>query len=215
MPRGRDYQRERLYRAEEEQPHPAEFHALPEVQAFVDKVTSSQTWFSLVSRTWRSSAPRHTHPFQRGAKAQVEVLDGRGRRRAGAIGRWAITMPVWSRSRLVILHELAHVANPPGCASHGREFASMMLTLVARFIGRESYLALRAGYRKHGVRFVGRDADHFARVRQASLAARNPEPRRAPKVIACACGADVALERFKNACPCGASYTWGGHLIRR
>jgi putative metallohydrolase (TIGR04338 family) len=109
-----------------------------ETLAYVERVTRS--------RWWRCRLPRG-----------VRVKDGRGTRiaRGGwGTGRPTVNLPRWARTRLVILHELAHVlTSRPGreVAAHGPEFAKTYLELVRRF---EPELAprLRAEFKAGRVR---------------------------------------------------------------
>jgi len=69
---------------------------------------------------------------------KVRVLDGRGRRSAAySSGERAIKMPRWSRTRFIVLHELAHwivkVLWPMKAAAHGREFVGIYMELLRRY----------------------------------------------------------------------------------
>jgi hypothetical protein len=54
--------------------------------------------------------------------------------------------------RLIILHELAHLAQPFCTAGHGPEFAGIYLALVRRYIGVRRERSLTAAFERHGVR---------------------------------------------------------------
>lgn len=145
MSRPRDTQRARLYRAEKPSgglhPRP-EFDRAREVQAWVNRITRS--------RWWRGRFPRC---------GWINVKDGRGRRVACGTRYWnhgEVRLPRWSRSRLVILHEVAHCVQPRGTASHGPEFARLYLDLVRRWIGPEEAARLREGMRRERVRVAPR-----------------------------------------------------------
>jgi putative metallohydrolase (TIGR04338 family) len=189
----RDVQREKCYRAERVAFAAAreaglagrpELPALADSQAFVDKVVAS---------AWT----RRTFP---GCRTRVVVTDGRARRRGSASGG-SIAMPVWTRSRYYLLHELAHVLYPrtlergagvrfwskmPG-AWHGWEFCSRYLLLVRHFLGAEAHAALRDAFKANRVRYTAPRASRapspaalaaLARVNAARKAAGPAKPRR-------------------------------------
>ena len=98
------------------------------------------------SSYWRRSHPK--------VKAVI-VADGRGRSAAGgSYYRRRITMPLWSRSRLIVCHELAHVVTDPEEPAHGWAFCAEYLRLVERFIGRAEAEELRASFKAHGVKYL-------------------------------------------------------------
>jgi putative metallohydrolase (TIGR04338 family) len=110
---------------------------VPEMQAWVDKITASAWW-----------QQRYPHV------SKITVRDGAGQRRAlGYPGRRMISMPKWSRSRGVILHEVAHVIAPTGTAWHGWEYCAELLALVQHFLGKEEADALRAAFDQERVRY--------------------------------------------------------------
>jgi len=78
------------------------------------------------------------------------VEDGRGARCAkGWYG--GISVPRRMRSKVVVLHELAHVVARCG---HQWPWANAFLALVGRFLGRGDRDRLEAAYKKHGVRWT-------------------------------------------------------------
>ena len=106
----------------------------------------------------------------------IEVRDGRGRSNAGGCSRY-IAMPRWSRTRLVIIHELAHTCQhrsryPYEDAAHGPVFARIYLDLVEEFLGREVSSELALAFRKCKVRVW---PPHWAKGRfaEAVAACRN------------------------------------------
>lgn len=132
----RDGQRQRLYRSERAVPHGDRFTSVAHCQAYVED--------RLRSPWWRNSCPDIP---------SVTVTDGRSRRHAGAVrSRRIIKLPRWSRTELTILHELAHIATPEGCAAHGPEYARTYLELVRRFMGREAGAELRKAFQSHRVK---------------------------------------------------------------
>lgn len=124
---------------------------LKDCQKFVDKIMSRK----YVIEKYRMKSP-------------IIVLDGRGRRKACATfhhGNRAIKLPKWSRTRFVILHEVAHhLTNLDG---HKPEFASCLLDLVRHFLGKESADALQGAYHFKGVKVVGKNGPTKARCPQS------------------------------------------------
>jgi hypothetical protein len=57
----------------------------------------------------------------------------------------------WRSSRLVVLHEIAHLAQPYAEASHGKHWASIYLSLVHHFLPR-LHRPLAESFVRHGVR---------------------------------------------------------------
>lgn len=69
-------------------------------------------------------------------------------------GHGLIALPPWSRTESVILHELAHCLTDSGrWASHGPEFAGLLLTLVKHVQGAEAAKEQRAKFRQYKVRY--------------------------------------------------------------
>ena len=126
---------------------------LKECQKFVDKVISRK----YVLEKYGSQAGR-----------PIIVLDGRGRRRACATfqyGRRAIKLPIWARTKYVILHEVAH--HLTHLDGHKAEFASCLLDLVRHFLGKESADALQGAFHLKGVKVVGKNGAVKARCPQS------------------------------------------------
>jgi putative metallohydrolase (TIGR04338 family) len=137
----RDSQRQRVYNAENTQPRGRAMPTVPEMQRYVDRITSTQ-W-------WQRRYPR--------AATAIQVRPGHGRRHACAYSSGeAIAMPRSLRSEMVVLHELAHSANmrqaPGAYADHGWEFVVIYLDLVHHFMGRAAADGLRAAFKAHRVR---------------------------------------------------------------
>jgi putative metallohydrolase (TIGR04338 family) len=138
----RDNQRQRVYDAERATPmwdkdRIDDIHALTK---YVTKICKS-AWF------------RRRFPTM----GIVRVKDGRRCRKA--TGGWGtINMPRWSRTKIIVLHELSHAvqnaASPEPQAWHGREFCKIYLAFVKKWIGREAYDALKASFKEHGVKYV-------------------------------------------------------------
>ena len=140
MSKIRDTQRSKLYRAEGVVLG-KNFITMPQIEAYIGKVTHS-AW-------WKKYHKYYTYP--------VVVHDGRGCRRALAIGMTDVKFPKWARHEEVILHELAHLVvhshyGYSGAAGHGREFAKVLLLLVKRFMGKEAYLKMKASFKEHHIK---------------------------------------------------------------
>ncbi len=159
--RPRDSQQSKLYKAERLHSlwsNNSQFDSLGDVQDWVDKICKSR-WF--VNRFPRHSLSRKiTMLTGRGANG-IKVLDGRGRRRANGSTRGYIKLPVWTRSELHILHEIAHVVtsryttnNRKLPAFHGRDFCANYLALVRRFLGKEAGKELKVCFKKTKVKYT-------------------------------------------------------------
>ena len=111
----------------------------------------------------------------------MRVGDGRGRRKACAIGS-EIRIPKWARNTWIVLHELAHVVAGREFkgerASHGWEFCETYLKLVLYVIGREAHDALKESMRGHRVRFrEPRQRAPLSPERRAQLVAQLADAR--------------------------------------
>ena len=143
----RDSQRSKVYKAERTLPqYRQNGMSIEDVREFVDKIMDSN-WL------------KGKYPYAYG-HSKVIVKDGRGRRKAGGCFTY-ITMPKWSRSKLVVLHELAHSITERqyvGCqvASHGREFCSILISLTRRWISKDVGRALKAAFKKYRVKHLVR-----------------------------------------------------------
>lgn len=147
MSRARDSQRQRVYDAEKFlQDVGPRMETVAEIQAYVDHLLSS-AWFR---RRW-----------PRVARKGIEVRDGRGRRRAVAETIWGVNlirMPAWSRSKAVILHEVAHHCTDEAhglrdVAAHGWQFAGTLLELVTHEMDDVYGMHLKDRYKAEKVRF--------------------------------------------------------------
>lgn len=142
----RDYQRSKLYHAEDvafDKSKPAEFETLDECKAFAEQIINSKHW------------ERH-----KGWK-RVNVLDGRGRRcacfQANSKGKThSIKLPRWARSRWIIIHEFAHMLTHrthKGTAPHGAFFAGHYLALVEELLGDRAEFLLRSSFDTNGIKY--------------------------------------------------------------
>jgi len=133
----RDSQRARVYRAEHAvalQLGEPNLGAVADTQAAVDRVVGSE-W-------WHTAAPH---------RPVVVVGDGRGRRSGGSVGG-EIRLPRLYRTRLVLLHELAHEwLTCPVRAPHGPEFAGAFLVLAGSFHSESARDRLAAAFADEGV----------------------------------------------------------------
>lgn len=162
MSRERDTQRSKVYAAEREA-FGYTFYAstkpgvpLSTCETFIRKVESS----AYVLRKY---------PKGRFSPPHVNVHSGAGNRRATANYR-EIKLPLWSRTKPVMLHELAHVYTPKG-PWHGWEFCATYLDLVRHFLGKAEHDLLKAAFKKNKVRFTA--------PRQKSPTTMAPEAREA------------------------------------
>ena len=138
----RDNQRQRVYNAEREVNHfyfrqgGEHLETVPIMQAYLDKLMRS-AWFK----------KNYPGPWE------IEVRDGRGRRNACASKvygyEYRIKMPLWSRSEMILLHELAHCLT--NGHRHGRVFCYHYIALVERQMGKDKAEELRAAFRRHNV----------------------------------------------------------------
>lgn len=104
---------------------------------------------ALVARVWADYLP---------SRAMPPVHDGRGRRKAGGAS-WGVFLPRWSRSPMVVLHEVAHALTMTSTDWHGPEFATTCLELWARSVpGFDKAAARKAGIAQRPRRV------HFAQV---------------------------------------------------
>jgi len=145
----RDTQRAKVYRAEDEARKEfktpsceiEKWNSLTDCYRFAHKVVGSK-WFQ---QRW---------PHIEG----VKFCDGRGTRIASYHGTYngeiRINLPRWSRTKWIILHEISHgTSDHKENASHGREFCSNFLNLVARFMGAAAATALRKNFKAQRVRY--------------------------------------------------------------
>lgn len=135
----RDFQRKRVYTAEDRCPAMrAEYVTdIHELRAWVKQITEHRVFLYFYPQYHASG---------------ITVLDGRGRSRALGSPRGYIKMPRWTRSKLVVLHEIAHVVSP-WTELHGELFCQNYLTLVRYILGEPEHHALQLRMQIEGVRF--------------------------------------------------------------
>lgn len=124
---------------------------VPEIQAWVDKITSSRWWHN---RYHYSTMGR-----------RIRIMPGRGCRRGlcyngVTIQEWedgfcaVLKLPKFTRYQLYILHELAHIPQASEMeATHGREFCSRFLASVGRWMDKEYAKLLREAFRVKRVKW--------------------------------------------------------------
>jgi putative metallohydrolase (TIGR04338 family) len=149
----RDSQRSKLYEAERAVDWSGErkFATVAEIQRYVDRLTDQMWWIKRWPRIAKGTVLTWNGGFE--DRPAIVVMDGRGRRRAGAAGRM-ITMPKWSRTEHSTLHEVAHIVTTGDHASHGWQFAAHELELVHHMMGKAKADALKASFKAHNVRFT-------------------------------------------------------------
>jgi putative metallohydrolase (TIGR04338 family) len=133
--RPRDSQRSRLYRAEDDVGPGRRLPTVPVLQAFVDELAASD-WFTA---RW-------------GARS-FDVRPGHGHRRATADRNGVLQLPLWSRTELVVLHEVAHCLTPVEYAAHGPEYAGVFLSVVRRRLTPATAQTLEDAFARHRVRW--------------------------------------------------------------
>ena len=159
--RPRDSQMSKVYAAERDHSlwhYDSQYDNIQQIQAWVDSICKSR-WFK--NRFFRYAIDKK-RMAKYGRRADgIKVLDGRGRRNACGSTRGYIKLPVWSRSDLVILHEIAHVVtsryttnNRKLPAYHGRDFCANYLSLVRRFLGKEAGDELKACFKKRKAKYT-------------------------------------------------------------
>ena len=166
----RDQQRSKMYTAEHEAKQveyrlSERIETVPEIQDWVDKITSSMWWSKYKIKILAAepvfcvcfeNAVKHIGPEKLSPKCftrSITVTDGRGTRAAyGYPSQKRISLPKWARSKIVILHEVAHIISPEEPA-HGRGFCRLLCDMVQRFIGKQEADTLRGSFKKYRVKY--------------------------------------------------------------
>jgi putative metallohydrolase (TIGR04338 family) len=142
-PAPRDEQRKRLYAAEREakaflrDPLPT----IGEMQAFVDSILRSR---------WMQTY------FAASVVAPIRVIGGRQRPATAMHFLSTISMPTWSRTKFLVIHEISHILaarcyGKDVIAAHGPEYATLFLELVGHFLGAEDASDLHEAFARCGV----------------------------------------------------------------
>jgi putative metallohydrolase (TIGR04338 family) len=138
----RDTQKSKVYTSERTVSYSKKFETMDEVNAYVARIVRSAFWKKMKGAHY------------------IHVKDGRGLRNAYAYDWGTIALPKWARHEVVILHELSHTLvnfdNYNNVPSHGREFASMFLKLVKRYMGKQSHDELKRAFKTNHVHYVVR-----------------------------------------------------------
>jgi putative metallohydrolase (TIGR04338 family) len=165
MTRERDMQKSRLYAAEQAAAVSVGMsprtRTIPndQLQSWVDKVMARKA----IATRWRQP---------------IRVVLKRGGSAYGGYG--AISLPLFARNEWVMLHEIAHCLNSTG-ASHGREFAGILVFLVDTVIGKDAGEALRREFRARNVDWTSLSVPEprYEYVSPSAKARRTRELRRA------------------------------------
>jgi len=143
MPVARDSQRSKVYEAEDEYRVALGAQRIPDVpliQRWVNCIVKSDWWAQRFSDV-----------------VVVKVGDGRRRRYACSAfvgpGKGLIKLPRASRTKMIILHELAHVVTPAMEPWHGEVFVGRFLAFVDTWMGQLQGLAFRWFLSKNRVKW--------------------------------------------------------------
>lgn len=134
--RPRDSQRARLYRAEGLVGTGRRLPTVERMQSYVDALVGAE-WF-----------------LARWGARTIEIRPGFGHRRATADVNGVLQMPLWARTELVLLHEIAHCLTPAGFAAHGPEYAGVLVALARRGMGPATAQALEDAFTQERVRWT-------------------------------------------------------------
>jgi len=161
----RDTQRSRVYKAEMAiwETHSGErFREVKDIDRYIKKEFARKA----ITRRYPT------------ATTKVAIHDGGGRRRACAWGTYKISLPIWARFELAVIHEMAHIIThrhygERNVAGHGWQFCAVFLDLVRFIMGKETHAELKASFKTHKVRFIEpRKRAPLSPERRAELAAR-------------------------------------------
>lgn len=153
--RNRDYQRKRVYDAENWAE--TSIYTLPE----------SLEWVTKTIHSWIAD-PRFIERY--GEVKQVTIMPGKGARRCSMRvtpeeGHLKLCFPKHGRHPMVLAHELAHYCSDTGwshnIAWHGIEFCSDYLWLVETFVGKEEALLLKEAFDHYGVEYTNMSTQKF------------------------------------------------------
>jgi putative metallohydrolase (TIGR04338 family) len=171
----RDSQRSKVYKAE---------HLFTGENGHLQKKNASLDFWNkylnerVVKSKWFGKNFRITYDFR------FKTKDGRGCRSANArtyhLGYQSdyarlgiITLPLWARQEIVVLHEAAHVVTHPKYADHGPEFCRNFLKLVRHFMGVEVEKKLKKSFAEKKVRWKEKkrlSPEHLAKLRERGKA---------------------------------------------
>jgi len=137
----RDYQRSKLYKAENKalKPFRKKFKDHLEASRFIAKVISNK-WF-IDNFNIRNITMHHDRRSKVSARAGCLY-------KPNPSGK--IIIPDWACNDWVILHEIAHCCQTQPEA-HGRQFCFIFLHLVRKFMSKDASQALEREFKKEGV----------------------------------------------------------------
>lgn len=138
----RDYQVSKVYKAENNtsagsiKKKKNYFKNRANMQIFVDKIINSK-WFKKRYIIWNKIYIKQPHRNRKYCEADTDNAT------IWISDKWNI--------KQIILHELAHFANPEAAPYHGKEFCSIYLEFVKRWLGKREYKELKNNFKKYGV----------------------------------------------------------------
>ncbi len=149
----RDSQRQKIYDSEPSHKRGKRFRNIHEIQEFVDFIIAS-VWYSkykIPVMGWRYNS------FGMDVCVDnIEVRDGRGRRRATGFRteykKGVIKLPRQFRNMLIILHEIAHVIQTQ-LPYHGPQFARIYLDLAQAFAEKKVAGNLENAFKRNRVKY--------------------------------------------------------------
>jgi hypothetical protein len=171
--RVRDSQRSKVYTAEDVLGPKTQTIALSDCRA-------------LVRRVWASKRARESWPKAFAGWSKPHVRHKHHGNAAG--GAQGISLPRWSWTPHIVLHELAHTITRRHygvyVAGHGWEFCSVYLRLVHLFMGRAAHDALKASFKQHKVKFrAPRTRAPLSPAAKAALVARLQAGKPQPEIV--------------------------------
>jgi len=94
--------------------------------------------------------------FAASVVAPIRVIGGRQRPATAMNFLSTISMPKWSRTKFLVIHEVSHILaarcyGEDVIAAHGPEYATLFLELVGHFLGAEDALDLHEAFARCGV----------------------------------------------------------------
>lgn len=169
----RDYQRTWLYRSEWEILDGFDELSLLECWRFLAETITSKKFvkrfpqtYEYLAGNWENEKRVDPQEHRRKKLLYLHLGDKRGglKLRPGYRRRYAeahcstITLPCWSRNKLTLLHELAHIccwselSNGATVSAHGKEFAAIYLLLVDMRLGKSVKDELFDAMQQHKVK---------------------------------------------------------------
>lgn len=117
------------------------FKTIEGVENWVNKITDSKWWKKFKIPFFVSNPKRikNLHPRY----DRIKVHDSKKQDAEGFHGR--IWMPKWSRSRLFILHEIAHAIQTEK-PWHDRQFCAIYLSLIKKWIGKRAWKQMKDNF---------------------------------------------------------------------